>query len=201
MSQESSRTLAGQFEATLDRATAERMSQRIDDGAAGDSLFALIDKDGDGSIDKAEFQRMYGVIKKHVVDEHATAKVLEAKEANQRRRVKMLGCLGAVMALFLGLSVAVNSLAMLYLLEASKQTDASTATGALSIKHSHGKIAATSIATEKVPLGIAHTLDNAQLAKVRNAAVSLGEPLVRERRTSTWWMTHWPSPAVRRLPT
>ena len=168
MSQESSRItkLSTQFEATLDKATADRASQRVDDSEAGDSLFALIDKDGDGAIDKAEFQRIYGVIKKHVVDEHAATKVLEAKEATQRRRVKVLGCVGGVMALFLGLSVAANSLAIVHLLEASKDTAANATTGALSVKLSNGKIASTAVASEKVPLSIAHTLDFAQLAKV-----------------------------------
>ena len=92
---------------------------------AEDKIFDLLDRDGNGSIDRLEFDRMYKTMKHRLVHGHETEKALELKAARANRRFKLAAVLGCVLFAFLGLSVGCNFAVMLYLLEVRCLNDVS----------------------------------------------------------------------------
>lgn len=72
------------------------------------SLFGQIDSDGSGQIDKAEFGKLYDLIKIEAEQELAKEAALEKKAQKSERKVKMFACIAASLLVLLGISVAAN---------------------------------------------------------------------------------------------
>lgn len=84
----------------------------------------MIDVDGDGTIDQAEFSKLYTTIKEEIQEEHKREVALKRKVRLQKRRIFLIGGIVCVMMIFLGVSVAVNAGVMFDLLERTKETNA-----------------------------------------------------------------------------
>jgi hypothetical protein len=65
---------------------------------------------------------MYTTIKDHVVKEHTHEVALEKKALVAKRRVKLTGCFGIVMSLFLGLSVTFNYMVVFGVVDSQMRT-------------------------------------------------------------------------------
>ena len=100
---------------------AERKSARATD-LRKQSLFAIADADKSGLIDEAEFGELYDIVKERAVIDVAARMSAEKKAVSAKRKVKLFACFGLVMAVFLGLSVAANFVATLYVVDTQVST-------------------------------------------------------------------------------
>jgi len=139
-----------------------------------ESLFNLVDTDGSGAIDAAEFAVLYDAIKKDLAEELEKEAELQKEAMSARRRVKMLMLFVIVLVSFLAASVAANFAVIFTVVDKAVQTTTSS-TGLLEVKGSD-MIAKTAIATQDLPLMAAPALDLETLAEVKSLKVTYGVP-------------------------
>lgn len=143
-----------------------------------ESLFAMVDTDGSGTIDKQEFNQLYEAVKKDLKEEQAKEQELEEQATRAKRRMKTFAAITVFLAVFLGISIVANAAIMLRVVDEGVKTTVESGTSALEVKNTGGMIAATSEAQQQIPLLVAPALDHATLGKVKFMSVS---------RTSMQW--------------
>ena len=126
---------------TTPTARISRELSRIDqeDGPRKSIFFNMVDQDNSGTIDRAEFDKLYDDIKTEVQKEHERESKLESRVSRDRKRIRLLVILAVCLIGVVGLSVAVNAAVMFALLEATKETHVSMS-GVMEMKGSNATI-------------------------------------------------------------
>ena len=111
---ESSKTLDDRqsIRTTLDQRHADHASD-----LRRKSLFRVIDEDGSGAISQEEFDKLYDVMREQAEKDVSERVFLARKVTTGKRNLKVAGCIGLVMVLFLAMSVAANFFVTFVLLE------------------------------------------------------------------------------------
>lgn len=161
-------TFPGGRKASLRTSLGERNSTRATD-MRRDSLFATVDKDGSGTIDRAEFGQLYDVVKEQAEKDALDKVTAERSATTNKRRFKLMTCIALCIFTLLGLSMAGNFVMMSYVVESSKDTRA-TNNGLVQVKGT-ADIATTSQTLVAAPLFVApvldHSMDNVKSVTVR----------------------------------
>ena len=110
-------------------AVAEHLANidRTDVDVTAKQLFEAIDRDGDGSVDAAEFESAYKSIKSAIQKEHANEKALEDKVRQSKRRVKLCSALAAFAFVIIVVLLAGNAGLVYMMMKASRETFVSSA--------------------------------------------------------------------------
>ena len=137
------------------------------------SLFGIMDKDGTGTIDKAEFDKLYDVIEKETAQHLADQLAMQERQERHLRRVKVLACVSFVLLGFLMLSASSNFALTLLAVDSQMKTT-TDASGAMTVKGGDS-IVKTAVATEDIPMIAAPVLDFETLAAVKSLKVKYGE--------------------------
>lgn len=96
-----------------------------------ESLFTMIDADGSGTIDKKEFDKLYGVISTHVKEEMQEAQRMQEKLGAAKRRTKLALMVLAVLVPLIVVLLGGNAALVYSLLEATKETHVAAGGSAL----------------------------------------------------------------------
>lgn len=92
------------------RQTINQLDQEGPGAQKANTFFDQVDRDGDGSIDRAEFGKVYDLLQDHVREEHRQEKEAEKKISNAKRRVKLMGSMLVVLFIVLAISIVGNFL-------------------------------------------------------------------------------------------
>jgi len=137
-----------------------------------ESLFDLVDQSKTGAIDKKEFDDLYEIIKEEAAQEAATNQRLTKKAEASSRRTKLFALFGVAMALFLGVSVAINFVVVYGVVDKQVRTTASSGTGRMGVKGSDLTVP-TVDAEQRLPLELAPVLPEGSLEHMKTLHVSL----------------------------
>ena len=88
------------------RATINNLDAEANGAKTAHEVFDLVDRDGDGSIDRNEFEKVYYQLQDHVREEHKKEKEAEMKISKATRRVKLMGTMLVVLLMVLAISIA-----------------------------------------------------------------------------------------------
>lgn len=135
------------------------------------SLFKAVDTDGSGQIDKAEFGKLYDLIKVECEAELAKEAQLEKDAKRSKRQMKMAFCVAGLM--FAALLIVISAMAgVTYaLIEGTKETHVKGST----MIGTDGTPVGTTESLVSVPMYVAPVLPLSTLAKVKSVDVTIAE--------------------------
>jgi len=130
-----------------------------------ESLFAMVDTDGSGTIDQTEFDQLYEVIKNETHEELQREELLRVRLQKTKRRMHVFIYAISFLSLFVAIILAGNAALVYMLLDVVKDTAASS-TGELTVKGDDA-IVGTREATVDAPLFTATAMPAEDLAGLR----------------------------------
>jgi hypothetical protein len=153
------------------------------DAADADEFFNMADTNGDGTLERQEFARIFGMIKDQITEDRKEEQALTEKIQKQKRRVKFFGIVLFFMGAFLGVSIGGNTAATLAVVEMAKDTKVGES-AAMAIKGSD-TIVQTTDSHVKVPLYAAPVMDYDMYSNVKNLEFSYNKVILNET-TNRW---------------
>ena len=157
-----------------------------------DSLFSEIDRDGNGSISKEEFSRVFNAIRDSVEEEHE-------KLARSKRKSAILCTAVAMLVAFLGILLAGNTGLVWWMIRLNKDTAIGTSGSQIALTSLDGRVIETGVAKKSsdmasLPNGTFESfnrLDMVTYPDLSSVVASGSARRTRASRVSTWdWQSH-----------